>query len=343
MEVFFYTILFIFWILFWSFSSVIIYRFKSWEKWIMNWRSHCPKCNHTLWALELIPIISWFKNLWKCKYCKAKISSIYPFLEVTMGILFVLIWYYLIDFNLIIEFNISEIIKLWFWLLIWFITVVYSFYDILFLEIHDWIMWTWIIIALLWVILQSTWVINIISFLSINNISSLTSINIFLSILLLIISIWLMYIIMLKELDLKYDFLILFLIWTSIYLFSYLDPTLSILSYPAINALIWIYIIFAFFFLQIAVSWWAWMWWWDLRIAILIWLLLGYSFSIEWLFATYIAWSIIWVSAIIISKFKNWFKTTFNTQIPFWPFLAIWFFVALFIQKPLIEIINLYL
>jgi leader peptidase (prepilin peptidase)/N-methyltransferase len=144
METFFYLCLFIFWTLFWSFSSVLIYRLKSWESWIMNWRSHCPKCNNILHSLELIPIFSWIKNLWKCKYCKEKVSAIYPSLEISTWILFTLIWYFLIDFNLIVSLNWFEIFKLIFWLSIWFISIIYIFYDILFLEIHEWVLLTWI-------------------------------------------------------------------------------------------------------------------------------------------------------------------------------------------------------
>ena len=346
MDIFFYSLLFIFWALFWSFWSVIIYRLKSWEKGILWWRSHCWKCNHILWSLELIPIFSWLKNFWKCKYCKDKISAIYPFLEISTGILFVLIWHYLIDFNLIINWNFEEIVKLTFWLIIWFITIIYSFYDILFLEIHDWVMLTWIVISVLLIILESFWLTNIIPYFS-NFSSDIISNNILEinhSIWLLIVSIIWLYVIMFKELKEIYDILILIWIWILTYLFIILFTwNINFLEFPAINALIWVLIIFTFFFLQILVSKWAWMWGWDLRIAILIWLIMWYSLSIEWLFATYIVWSIIWVSAILFSKFKKWFNTTFNTQIPFWPFLALWFFIVIFAWKSLTEILEIYL
>ena len=346
MELFFYTILFIFWILFWSFSSVIIYRLKSGEKGIMGGRSHCAKCNHVLWFFELIPIFSWLKNLWKCKYCKDKISAIYPFLEISTWILFTLIWYFFIDLNLLIVWDINEIIKLFFWLIIGFITIIYSFYDILFLEIHDWVMITWIILSILIIILQSFWIINIIPYFQVLDLNVIKNniLEINHSIWLLIVSIIWLYFIMLKELKEVYDILILVWIWILTYLFSiFFTTNINFLDFPAINALIWVLIIFIFFFLQIIISGWAWMWWGDLRIAILIGLLLWYSFSIEWLFATYIVWSIIWISAIIFSKFKNWLNTTFNSQIPFWPFLALGFFIVLFIQIPLTKLIEIYL
>jgi len=345
METFFYTLLFIYGIMFWSFSSVIIYRFKTWESGILSWRSHCPKCNHTLWAFELIPIISWVKNLWKCKYCKEKIPKIYPLLEISTWILFTLIWYFLIDYNLIFWLDTNELIKLWFWLIVWLLSIIYTFYDILFLEIHDWIMLTWVILAITAIILESFWLLNIIPYFSIlsseiisNNISEIIS-----SIILLIISIISLYIIMLKELNEIIDIVILVFIWFLIYLFNmFFTTNIYLLDFVAINALIWVLIIFLFFFLQIIISKWAWMWGWDLRIAIFIWLILWYSFSIEWLFFSYMAWSIIWILFIIFSKIKKWFKTKLDTQIPFWPFLAIWFFIAIFLQKDIMNLIQIY-
>lgn len=341
MELFFYFCLFIFWILFWSFSSVIIYRLKSWESGILSGRSHCAKCNHILWAFDLIPIFSWLKNLWKCKYCKQKISAIYPFLEISMWLLFTLIWYFLIDINLIINWDFNEILKLFFWLIIWFITIVYTFYDILFLEIHDWIMLFWIISIIIAIIFQSFWIINIIP--NLNILTNQNYLETLYSILLLIIWIIWLYIIMLKGLKELYDIIILIFIWILIYLFNiYFTDYTSLLDFPAISALIWAYSIFIFFFIQIIISKWAWMWWWDLRIAIFIWLLLWSSLAFEWTFMSYIVWSFLWVWAIIFSKFKNWFKTTFNSQIPFWPFLAIGFFITIFYSETILNFTRIY-
>lgn len=335
MEYFFYLCLFIFWTLFWSFWSVLIYRLKSWESWILNWRSHCAKCNTSLKALDLIPIFSWLINKAKCKYCKDKISSIYPILEISTWILFILIWYFLIDFNLIVSFNIYEIIKLLFWLTIWFISILYTFYDILFLEIHEWMMLTWISLAIIWIIFQTIIWYDIISSLPLYHIPYFYS-----SIVLLIISIWALYIIMLNEFSEWIDTLILIWTWILIYAFNYFT-WVSLIDSPILSPLLWVMIIFVFFFLQIVLSKWRALGWWDLRIAILIWLLLWYSFSIAWLMLTYLVWSIIWISILIYSKFKNKWKTV-NTQVPFWPFLAIWFFLTIFLQNQIETFISIY-
>ena len=104
MELFYYVYLFIFWTLFWSFSSVIISRIKNHKSWIIAWRSECPKCKHKLWILDLFPIFSYLSTLGKCRYCHKKISILYPILEFSLWIIFVLTSYFLIDFNQIIMF-----------------------------------------------------------------------------------------------------------------------------------------------------------------------------------------------------------------------------------------------
>ena len=326
MENFFYLSLFIFGTLFWSFASVLIYRLKSGEKWILNWRSHCPKCNNVLGALELIPIFSWIKNLWKCYYCKEKISNIYPLLELSTWLLFALIWYFLIDLTQIYSLNIFEIIKLIFWLSIWFISIIYTFYDLLFLEIHDWIMLSWIILGI--------WIL---SFDTIFNNSLLISLS---SIILSLTIIWWLYIIMLKELKEIYDVLII--LWSIALLYIYkLIFWIDLTSIQIFDWIIWALSIFVFFFLQILISKWAWMWWGDLRIAIMIWLLLWTSLIFPALMITYMIWSIIWILFVIHWKIKKkW--TTINAQIPFWPFLALGFFITIFYNTEILNIMSIY-
>lgn len=54
-----------------------------------------------------------------------------------MGILFTGVGIFLIDMNALLGGNIHEILKLIFWEIIVFLTVVYVFYDLLFLEIPE--------------------------------------------------------------------------------------------------------------------------------------------------------------------------------------------------------------
>ncbi|MBO5096363.1 MAG: prepilin peptidase [Bacilli bacterium] len=51
--------------------------------------SHCDYCNQELKWYDLIPIISYLVNLGKCKYCKEKLSIIYPVVEIATGLAFI--------------------------------------------------------------------------------------------------------------------------------------------------------------------------------------------------------------------------------------------------------------
>ena len=86
------------------------------------------------------------------------------------------------------------------------------------------------------------------------------------------------------------------------------------------------------------------MWGWDLRIAILVGLILGSSLAFPGMMLTYFAWSIIWIWFLIYQRIKNkGKKKELETQIPFWPFIAIWFFLAIFFQEEIINFMNIYL
>ncbi|HBB27064.1 TPA: prepilin peptidase [Candidatus Gracilibacteria bacterium] len=137
MTPFFLTSLFIFGILFGSFASVLIWRIKSGEGGIVTGRSHCPRCQHTLGALDLFPIFSYIFLRGKCRFCREKISPIYPLLELTTGLLFMISGYMLVDQTLLFSGSLPEVMKLGFFLIVAFVTIVFVFYDILFMEIPD--------------------------------------------------------------------------------------------------------------------------------------------------------------------------------------------------------------
>lgn len=338
-EIFFYICLFTFWTLFGSFGSVLIYRLKSWEKWILNGRSHCAKCNTTLQALDLIPIFSWLCNLGKCRYCKDKISSVYPFLELSTWGLFMAIWYFLIDSSLLFQWNIYEYVHLLFWLIIGFITILYIFYDLLFLEIHEGMMATWIWFMFAWVIAQMQ-VPSLVFFQNLPNASMQMWYLIIWLIIAGIILAW-AYVIMTKELDEKYDIWILFISGLLLYFTSHFTQ-MNFWDFALTSGIIaasWIYL---FFFLQILVSRWAWLGGWDLRIAIMIGLGLWMSLGFAWMMLTYILGSFISIFYLIYQKIKNKWQNL-ETQIPFWPFLALGFFIAIFFQNEIQSFISIYI
>lgn len=339
MNLFFYTLLFLFGTIFGSFASVVIYRIKSWEKGIFMGRSHCSSCDKKLSSIDLIPVVWYILTKWKCNTCKKKIPLIYPILEISMWALFALIWYFLIDFWLILEWNSTEIFTLIFWLFIWFVTIIYTFYDILFLEIPESVLALWIIWTL--------WVLSLQSiFPSFNIVASLPwlwslEVSTIVAIIWSIWIVWTLYVIMLKELSIFLDIILLAISIAGLIIIKYIFG-IELTSIAMTNWLLWVLGIFLFFFAQIIVSKWSWMWWGDLRIAILIWLLLGSSLSFAGMMLTYMIWSIIWIGFILYSRLGKW-ETTMNTQIPFWPFLAAGFFAAIFFQETIVKYMSFYL
>lgn len=155
MNTIFYAYLFIFGLIFWSFASVLVFRWQSKKKWIISGRSECPSCWHTLTTLDLIPFFSYVFLWWKCRHCASKIGVIYPLLELSMWILFLLTAIFLVDLNLIFSFNLVEITKLILLLFVSFVIITFTFYDILYFEIPDEILIPSILILFFLLIISS--------------------------------------------------------------------------------------------------------------------------------------------------------------------------------------------
>lgn len=111
-----------------SFASVVIHRLHSHEKGMFSGRSFCPKCANQLASRDLIPVISFLINKFKCRFCKQPIAFRYPLLELGMAGLFVL------TFALV---RTGSTIDYVFYLFVAFVFIVLTFYDFLFQEIPD--------------------------------------------------------------------------------------------------------------------------------------------------------------------------------------------------------------
>ncbi len=126
------TIIFVLWLIFWSFGSVLITRLPNqWSKnnikWVLVWRSQCPNCKKELKRYNLIPLFSYLFQWWKCSKCKNKISILYPVLELCSWLIF-LATFILFPYNNIRELGLWIFINWWLLLLI--------FYDILKYELN---------------------------------------------------------------------------------------------------------------------------------------------------------------------------------------------------------------
>lgn len=71
-----------------SFLNVIAFRLLCGSS-PLTGRSKCPSCDKQLAWYDLVPVFSWIYLQGKCRTCKAKISWLYPFIEIITGLTFV--------------------------------------------------------------------------------------------------------------------------------------------------------------------------------------------------------------------------------------------------------------
>ncbi|HUX27485.1 MAG TPA: prepilin peptidase, partial [Terracidiphilus sp.] len=86
-----------------SFLNVCLSRWPEGES-IVQPRSHCRQCGHTLAWWENIPLLSWLALRGRCRNCRAWIGWRYPLVEVTLGTLWAIaVWQFMgkiFDLNL---------------------------------------------------------------------------------------------------------------------------------------------------------------------------------------------------------------------------------------------------
>ena len=131
-----------------SFTTMLVWRLHHDEPGIVAGRSKCPKCNKTLGALQLVPVLSWLFQFGKCHNCKSKIPVFYPLVElifIACGVIFVQKFY-----------PTSPLILALGLLLVFFALILWV-YDTKFFEVDRRISWPAIAIALAWAIANGFW------------------------------------------------------------------------------------------------------------------------------------------------------------------------------------------
>lgn len=83
---------FLFGIVIGSFLNVCISRIPE-ELSIVTPASRCPRCQTPIKPYDNIPVLSWILLRGKCRHCHLPISPMYPIIEFSSGILFVLTYY----------------------------------------------------------------------------------------------------------------------------------------------------------------------------------------------------------------------------------------------------------
>ncbi len=82
-----------------SFLNVVSFRYFPEQSFFCNikkcnGRSKCMTCDQTLRWYELIPVVSFFAQIGRCRRCKSKISWQYPLVELAGGFIFLLPFYF---------------------------------------------------------------------------------------------------------------------------------------------------------------------------------------------------------------------------------------------------------
>ncbi len=119
-----------------SFASALIPRLRDWRP-MFHARSECPHCKHTLGWIDLIPIFSYLFLFGKCRFCKKSIPPYHLFFELLMIGTFLSIWFSVIDLTNPFYLDPTTLFHLVFFLFAGFVGVIFTLYDILYMEIPD--------------------------------------------------------------------------------------------------------------------------------------------------------------------------------------------------------------
>ena len=128
-----------------SFSTALIHRLHFDESGIVNGRSRCPNCKKTLTWKNLIPIFSWIFQKGRCACCHKPISPFYPLIEISFASTFFIFAHKFYDTPLFFPLLIAA-----------FFLLVLFYYDLMYMEVDQRIVFPAIILAALWTFFRET-------------------------------------------------------------------------------------------------------------------------------------------------------------------------------------------
>lgn len=116
-----------------SFINVISLRYEPGEKLLsektVGGRSRCPKCLKTLRWYELIPVFSFLAQKGRCRNCKKRISFQYILVEMTFGLIFALVPFFLVHHSPIDHWQLSQWLSVVVWLCVFSLFALLSIID----------------------------------------------------------------------------------------------------------------------------------------------------------------------------------------------------------------------
>ncbi len=109
-----------------SFLNVVLYRFNTSRS--LKGRSSCMSCKNKLCWYELIPFVSFFALGGRCRFCKSRISKMYPLVEFITGLIFLGLF---LKFQDVFSLDIFTFIYIYIYYAVMFsILIVIAFYDL---------------------------------------------------------------------------------------------------------------------------------------------------------------------------------------------------------------------
>lgn len=136
-----------------SFVSCFVYRINKENslKGFLKGRSYCPKCKKNLLWFDNIPLLSFLLLKGKCRFCHSPIGIHYPLVELSTGILSVMVYRLTIGSVSNFQFPVSSLI---FNLLITYILIAVFLSDLQYRTIPDQIIYPALLIILVFLISQ---------------------------------------------------------------------------------------------------------------------------------------------------------------------------------------------
>ena len=158
-----YFIVFAFGAIVGSFLNVVILRHNTGESIVVG-GSKCPACAKKLKWHELIPIFSFLAQKGRCRECQSKISWQYPIIEITTGLLFLLIFN--LQFSIYNQFSILTFTPIIYYWIIFSILIIIAVYDYYHQIIPDFFVYLFIGLSFLGLfgILSADWRIGVWNF-----------------------------------------------------------------------------------------------------------------------------------------------------------------------------------
>lgn len=141
-----YLLVFLLWLMLWSLGAWFLINYAEDQNFTLTNLfkiRRCQNCKKSHSRKDQIPLLSFLIQKWKCRYCKKRLSYIYPILELWTAFLFVFVYRYFIPQG----FGITA-----FWMLTSWLLLLMAIYDILWYEIHIPLLMLAIVI-LLWALL----------------------------------------------------------------------------------------------------------------------------------------------------------------------------------------------